>query len=329
VANLDFKPKFIMWDEDAFRADRIVQRMTPRQRAMYKNLLMECYVGPQRPYLLDSDDDMWLAADAESKAEWLANRDAILVKFTPVTGDDGSKLLQNKRTLEEWANLEARLIQRKNAAALSVASRKARVNERSTTVKRPFNERSAPAQQPLPTAPSAEETTREIQNKREQDNRPLNERSTVVDDSKSKPSNSLSSNSKPTGQGDLLKLAIKEARAVSAYAKFPKKEQAELRDVIEDLRPDRDKLISFVRSEVGKMDTFELAHCPANLATVMEAEFAVQRDRETQKQFEAAVVSAALSESAVEREKRLKLIRAEEELAEKQKDNPFGEEKAA
>jgi uncharacterized protein YdaU (DUF1376 family) len=91
------KPLYQPWNDEEFRGDLWVQRMTPRQRAMYKNLLQQMFFCSSRPRLLDDDDELWLFADAETKEEWLANREIILKKFQ---ANDG--LLEHKRVLEDW-----------------------------------------------------------------------------------------------------------------------------------------------------------------------------------------------------------------------------------
>ncbi len=91
------KPLYQPWNEEEFRGDLWVQRMTPRQRSMYKNLLQQMFFCSSRPRLLDDDDQLWLFADAETKEEWLKNRDIILKKFQATNG-----MLEHKRVLEDW-----------------------------------------------------------------------------------------------------------------------------------------------------------------------------------------------------------------------------------
>ena len=122
--NTDFKPKWIKWDEDAFRADRVVQRMTSIQRSLCRTLMIECYYNALRPYLPNDDSLLWELADAESLEHWLQNKERIISKFDAISGDDGTAMLMNKRVMEEWDDLEAGLAQKKNAAAASVASRR-------------------------------------------------------------------------------------------------------------------------------------------------------------------------------------------------------------
>ena len=195
----DFKPRFITWYEDDFRADRIVARMTPLQRAFTRSLMLECYYNEQRPWLPTDDNKLWLLADAASLEQWLENKDAVLVKFTPVT-HSGISLYENKRVLEEWQILEDRLKQRRSAGAASAKARRKRGNapkaaapntteentteqdttqhnttlERSTLVERSFNARSTHDEDSSPLVPlqvnprkSAEQIALELAEERE------------------------------------------------------------------------------------------------------------------------------------------------------------------
>ena len=119
----DFQPIYIPWYEEAFQADLYVRRMTPRQRALYRNLIMGCYFGGERPYLPLDDEKLWMIADAENKQEWLDNKDTVLTKFT-ITVKDGSNVLANKRVMEEWQILEGWLAQKQKAGLASAAARR-------------------------------------------------------------------------------------------------------------------------------------------------------------------------------------------------------------
>ena len=121
----DFKPQFIMWDERDFREDRTVQRMTPHQRAMYRNLLMECYYGEDRPCLTTDNDKLWIIAEADSLEDWNANKALIMSKFQPA---NGGTLLSNKRVLVEWDILIEKLEQKKNAGRASAEARRKRIS---------------------------------------------------------------------------------------------------------------------------------------------------------------------------------------------------------
>ena len=134
----DFKPLYIPWYETEFQADRIVKRMTSRQRAFYRNLLMDCYFGNERPYLPTDDDELWLIADADTKQEWLDNKALIMTKFTEISRN-GELLLSNKRVMEEWQIIEDFLAQKKKAGLASAAGR--RRQNGATTVQQPVNDR--------------------------------------------------------------------------------------------------------------------------------------------------------------------------------------------
>ena len=102
----DFKPKWIKWDEDSFRADRSVGRMTPRQRALCRSLMIESYYCPSRPYLPSDDNELSLLADADSLEQWVNHKNVVLAKFERIE-IDGKPMLCNKRVLEEWQILLA------------------------------------------------------------------------------------------------------------------------------------------------------------------------------------------------------------------------------
>jgi hypothetical protein len=130
----DFKPKFIPWFEDDFRADRLVQRMTPVQRAYCRNLTLESYYNPLRPYLPVDDNVLWILADAPTIEDWLAAKAAVLLKFEKVVRDDGQEVFLNKRVLEEWEKMTELLDQRKRAGAASARARTMRVKANDTSV---------------------------------------------------------------------------------------------------------------------------------------------------------------------------------------------------
>jgi uncharacterized protein YdaU (DUF1376 family) len=122
----DFKPTFIPWSETDFRADRTVGRMTPVERAFYRNLLLDCYFGEHRPFITAEDAELWRIAEAESLEQWLAAKALILTKFRPVELSDGTQVLSNKRVLEEWERLESKLKQRSHAGLASAEARRAK-----------------------------------------------------------------------------------------------------------------------------------------------------------------------------------------------------------
>lgn len=120
----DYKPKFIMWHERDFREDRTVQRMTPHQRAMYRNLLMECYYGDERPFLTSDDNLLWIFAEADNLEDWIANKPLIMSKFKV---NDGG-LLSNKRVLLEWDISIEKMRQHQNAGRASAEARRKRIS---------------------------------------------------------------------------------------------------------------------------------------------------------------------------------------------------------
>jgi hypothetical protein len=127
----DFKPQFIMWEEGSWRADRIVAAMTRHQRAMYRNLLMECYVGNERPYLTTNDRALWQIAEADSLEDWLQNKPAIMVKFREmVRKEDREIVFCNKKVIEVWNDLEEKLDQKRNAGRASAKSRRLAAEEK-------------------------------------------------------------------------------------------------------------------------------------------------------------------------------------------------------
>ncbi len=131
----DFRPQFIMWEELAWRADRVVSRMTPHQRAMYRNLLMECYVGNERPYLTTDDGQLWQIAEADSLENWLVNKPRVIVKFIEmVRKDDGKVLFSNNKVIEVWNNLEDKLDQKRNAGRASAKARRLAAEEKKETI---------------------------------------------------------------------------------------------------------------------------------------------------------------------------------------------------
>jgi hypothetical protein len=156
----DYKPKFIAWYERDFREDRIVQRMTPRQRAFYRNLLMDCYYGDDRPFLTADDNLLWIIAEADSLEDWTVNKSLIMSKFKPVNGG----LLGNKRVLLEWDIQLENLKQRRSAGLASAMKRRARDN---ASLSNAPEERTEPnITEPNPTQPNL---------------RALNARSTTVE----------------------------------------------------------------------------------------------------------------------------------------------------
>lgn len=131
----DFRPKAILWCEKDFWADRIVQRMTPRQRAMYLRLLMTAYFGSHAPYLLADDPELWLHADADNHQQWEDNKASVLRKFSEVLDNEtGQRLLKNNRVCEEWELTVERLRKRSAAGAKSAENRQNRILKKGETL---------------------------------------------------------------------------------------------------------------------------------------------------------------------------------------------------
>ena len=102
----EYQPPYQFWHEQDFASDeRVAYGMDWLQRHLYRTLLQKAFICSTRPYLPTSDDQLWLLADAGSKERWLENKDAILVKFQPIT-IDGTELWSHKRLLRDWNLLE-------------------------------------------------------------------------------------------------------------------------------------------------------------------------------------------------------------------------------
>ncbi|MGD0696535.1 MAG: hypothetical protein ABSB82_17075 [Terriglobia bacterium] len=98
------RPKYQQWDEPAFQAERRVQRMTPRQRAMYRTMLQAAFHEPTRPYLPADDGELWMIADADSLEQWERDKGPVLAMFKAETVD-GREVLSQGRLLEDWRRL--------------------------------------------------------------------------------------------------------------------------------------------------------------------------------------------------------------------------------
>jgi len=80
-------PTYICWHEQDFIGDRLVVRMTPHQRLMYRALCQVARFCDTQPYLPDDDNELFVLADADSLEHWQENRDAVLAKFQRITID--------------------------------------------------------------------------------------------------------------------------------------------------------------------------------------------------------------------------------------------------
>jgi hypothetical protein len=110
-----YQPEYICWHEIEFMADRLVVRMTPHQRLMYRSLCQAAMFCSTRPYVADDDTELFVLADADSLEHWQQNRDAVLVKFRPVE-IDGKPMLAHKRLLSDWERI-IEIVNQKRAAA--------------------------------------------------------------------------------------------------------------------------------------------------------------------------------------------------------------------
>jgi hypothetical protein len=69
------------WHKPDFLLDRLVQRMNPTQRWMYRQLLQTAWWCDWRPDLPNDDDELWLMAGAESLKQWQHGKPLILKKY--------------------------------------------------------------------------------------------------------------------------------------------------------------------------------------------------------------------------------------------------------
>jgi hypothetical protein len=102
----EYQPPYQFWHEPQFWADECVSRgMTWLQRHLYRALLQAAFYSSTRPYLPNSDDELWILADAGTKQNWIDNKDAILVKFQEKTLKGDVKVLSHKRLMRDWIKL--------------------------------------------------------------------------------------------------------------------------------------------------------------------------------------------------------------------------------
>jgi len=121
------KPLNQPWNEEEFLSDVRVRGLTYVQRWMYRTLLQAAFFHSTRPYLPNDDRILWVLAGCESLEQWRANKEEILELFT-LSND--SKLLGNKRVIEDWQRLE------------ESREKMAELGRKSAAVKRTFNARS-------------------------------------------------------------------------------------------------------------------------------------------------------------------------------------------
>jgi uncharacterized protein YdaU (DUF1376 family) len=121
------KPLYQPWNEEEFLSDVRVRGLTCVQRWMYRTLLQAAFFHSTRPYLPNDDRILWVLAGCESLEQWRANRDSVLELFT---FSHDSKLLGNKRVIEDWQRLE------------ESREKMAELGRKSAAVKRTFSARS-------------------------------------------------------------------------------------------------------------------------------------------------------------------------------------------
>ncbi len=103
----EYEPPYQFWREPDFQKDQYVSRiLTPMQRGMYRAMLQGAFYLSTRPYLPTSDIELMALADAGSMEHWMANKDAIMVKFQPAKWK-GKEVWGHKRLLRDWAKLLA------------------------------------------------------------------------------------------------------------------------------------------------------------------------------------------------------------------------------
>lgn len=120
------KPLYQPWNEEEFLSDVRVRGLTCVQRWMYRTLLQAAFFHSTRPYIPNEDRILWVLAGCETIGQWRENKDAILEFFDPV---EDSKLLGNKRVIEDWQRLE------------ELREKMAELGRKGAAVKRTFIER--------------------------------------------------------------------------------------------------------------------------------------------------------------------------------------------
>lgn len=147
-----YEPRYICWYENDFVADVVVRRMTPHQRLMYRSLLQGAFYCSTRPYLPADDQELADLADADSLEMWLANKSAVMRKFTL---EDGK--WSHKRLLADWE---------KQVAGYTKAASNGRIGglKRVANSKQPSSHTQGPLEPPTSTT-QANETETETETK--------------------------------------------------------------------------------------------------------------------------------------------------------------------
>ncbi len=100
----EYEPDYLCWHERDFMGDRVVVRMSPLQRLMYRALLQAAPYCSTRPYLPDDADELVYLADAPDLDAWRSNSAAILKKFYRVEFE-GVGYWAHKRILADYRQM--------------------------------------------------------------------------------------------------------------------------------------------------------------------------------------------------------------------------------
>jgi hypothetical protein len=109
-----YMPQYHCWSENAFQADRQVQRMPYPARRLYRALLQAAFTCPTRPYLPADDEGLYLLAEADDPAYWNLHKEPVLRMFTPFSSD-GEELRARKRLTLDWNQMMEVIDQKKKA----------------------------------------------------------------------------------------------------------------------------------------------------------------------------------------------------------------------
>src|SRR5271155_2652511 len=117
------KPLYQPWNEDSFVADEVVQAMNNIQRWIYRTLLQKAFTCSTRPHLPNDNNQLWMLAGCENKAQWMENKSLILKKFE-VAGE----LLTHKRVFADYENWVQLIDKKRFAGQMSAAARAEQVS---------------------------------------------------------------------------------------------------------------------------------------------------------------------------------------------------------
>jgi hypothetical protein len=279
----DFKPKFIMWDEQSWRADRTVSRWSSRQRAFYRNLLMECYVGNDRPYLTMDDSLLWMIAEADNIEDWVGNKAPILTKFTEVVrGSDGQVLYSNKRVVEVWNRLEGGLKQKQNAGLASATARRKAVSDPHTPKQKKKTEQNTRKEKRTEynrALSSVERPSTGVEHMSTSVEPPQPLAPEGVDQASEPATASLSFFNLDGPTKVLTDLLVQTAVLRSdGAACFTTKAKMEIARIIKEVAPTDTELVSVTNNIVGRMDDFQLRNAGSQLAASLAGYLAARKE---------------------------------------------------